>query len=436
MSLSLLDWGLDAQFFSSRKMLCTTVSHDVQCVSVDDHFEYYLWNRPINKVEVCGMIVDMQHMKKSMWITIDDGTSVIRCVKYFEMTNGVDESSRFRTFESGNMTIIRGTLRSLETNEFDHCIVININFIDIIEDPNLEAHHWIDSMRLYQEEYSMKLPVQSVIDINREKMTAFRSSSSSSSSTAAAAAASLYSSDFQNIDKPLCTCKKEIPPKIDLKSTGIMKRCTTTEDFVDEHVLFKVKSRTWYCGCVSSQCVYDVKCELRIALLNYHFLNDDNKTDSSESVLINKAAFVTDANLRCLCSKFIEHSTQTYIQALYRQHDSIKDIRSVCGYTPPESTNNESMVSHILTDCFESFIKDGIYFPTGTSNNYQLITIHFLVRMIKSVVRGIVPKPPEGIDYKALLENDELRKNVVSELKTTVNTVPSWKVVDAIQLIS
>ena len=56
--------------------------------------------------------------------------------------------------------------------------------------------------------------------------------------------------------------------------------------------------------------------------------------------------------------------------------------------------------------------------------------------MIKSVVRGIVPKPPEGIDYKALLENDELRKNVVSELKTTVNTVPSWKVVDAIQLIS
>lgn len=183
MSLDTADFGLDPQYFSSRKLLCTTVTHDVQRVCVDDHFEYYLEHRPINKVEACGMIVDIQHMKKSMWITIDDGTSLVRCVKYFDVMNGVDESSRFRSLHTGDMTIIRGTLRSLETNEFDHSIVIHINFIDVVvEDPNFEVHHWIDSMRLYQEEYSAKLPVQSVSDINRERR----------------AAASLHSSIFGN----------------------------------------------------------------------------------------------------------------------------------------------------------------------------------------------------------------------------------------------
>lgn len=125
-------------------------------------------DRPILKAEVVGIIVNVILSSKRQTYYVDDGTGVIRCVKFLSdngnynkstITSSGDIKSKVDNIDAteisvGDLVSVRGMLAYSETNTDDYGIFIHIIRIETIEDSNYESYYKLKCLVLEKEVYT------------------------------------------------------------------------------------------------------------------------------------------------------------------------------------------------------------------------------------------------------------------------------------------
>lgn len=111
----------------------------------------FLHKRPIQKVEIVGIIVSLDRKLNKIIVYIDDGTGIIRAVKYLDQSPGAP--TYLFPGNIGETIIVKGNLEMYETNSDIYGFALKINIVERIEDPNIEIYHSLMCMELYDSEY-------------------------------------------------------------------------------------------------------------------------------------------------------------------------------------------------------------------------------------------------------------------------------------------
>jgi hypothetical protein len=131
-------------------MLIRTIRENVTKVDSGDLFLFYLCGRGISKVEIVGCVRSVQIRQKRIVYYIDDGTAdCMRCTKFLNSADAVSHA----IFHPGDTVSVKGILALSETNEEPYGFSLHLSCMEIVNDPNVEAFHWLSSMDLYQSEY-------------------------------------------------------------------------------------------------------------------------------------------------------------------------------------------------------------------------------------------------------------------------------------------
>jgi len=145
------EWGLDPTYWSCRKLFIATIRDNVIKVDRNGSYLFYMCGRGISKVEIMGWITIVQHSSKRVTYYVDDGTSSnMRCTKFY---NTIDPQN-LPSIAPGDLVCVKGTLALSETNDEPYGYNIQLNCIERVTDPNMEVHHWLSCIHMFQNEYS------------------------------------------------------------------------------------------------------------------------------------------------------------------------------------------------------------------------------------------------------------------------------------------
>jgi len=164
MPLPLILWGLDPLFSTARKMLVFSLRQEVQVVTrpMEGRYEFYLYDRPLQRVEVVGVIVKKTVKTKKVMIEIDDGTGVLECTKLYNSAE--NEPVPLQGFSLGQLVCIRGQV-AMAGDPSQLVLLISHSARQL--DPNEQSLHWIRAMHLMRTVYS--LPYVIPLDRNDNK---------------------------------------------------------------------------------------------------------------------------------------------------------------------------------------------------------------------------------------------------------------------------
>ena len=70
------------------------------------YLEHYYYGRPVSRVEVVGIVVDILWQKNKIVLTIDDGTGLIRCFIFIN-TSLVETSDPLKFADIGALVIVQ-----------------------------------------------------------------------------------------------------------------------------------------------------------------------------------------------------------------------------------------------------------------------------------------------------------------------------------------
>lgn len=101
-------WGLDSQFTSFRKLIIKDIK-SISIVETNLCFEFYLFNRSIQRVEIVGYVVSKAIKAKKIILCIDDGSDVIQCVKFYD-ENDYDRSLPYSKTSLGDVVSLKGKI--------------------------------------------------------------------------------------------------------------------------------------------------------------------------------------------------------------------------------------------------------------------------------------------------------------------------------------
>jgi RPA family protein len=125
----------------------SSIKHQIKVVQSSGHLLLYFMRKPISKVHVVGLVVSIDIKAKRIYYQIDDGTEIIRCVKYL--------NSDYRSFDTeiqlGDLVMVKGLIEMSETNSADYGFAIKIALIETILDPNMETYHSLKTLQVIQE---------------------------------------------------------------------------------------------------------------------------------------------------------------------------------------------------------------------------------------------------------------------------------------------
>ena len=231
--LPMRSWGLDGTFWSSRKLFAENIHKSVVRETRQGSLEFWYHDRPVSRVEVMGIITDITRRQRKIWISLDDGTGIIHCVKYVN-ENQFSHLDPIKGVTVGSLVTIRGTFQTVETNEFPYSITINVASLDAHLDPNLELFHWANTMYLHKNEYlkAWERPIGLKFDA-----VAYTTCSCLAVNAATDASTNLASQTIQTVH-----------------TSGASRRQ-------------EVRAALFYCPCVACACIQDPYCEFRIDLL-------------------------------------------------------------------------------------------------------------------------------------------------------------------------
>lgn len=115
--------------------------------------ELFYEGRPISKVEITGILRSIDRKPKRITFHIDDGTGVIRCIKF------LDEDGYFSMpGEIGQLVLARGMLERTETNTEPYSFAIKVVMIQKLVDVDMESYQMLAAMDLYYSVYSKPQP--------------------------------------------------------------------------------------------------------------------------------------------------------------------------------------------------------------------------------------------------------------------------------------
>ena len=156
------EWGLDPLYSSYRKMFVKHILSSVQVTEATGFFHLSLYSRPISKVEVVGIITHIEVQRARITYKVDDGTGVIRCVKFISPDNESVEGEAIRSsiIAAGTLVSAKGILTLSETNVDDFGLCVQLSIFESIDEPNMEVFHWVTTMTLHNTCYSSIPPPQ------------------------------------------------------------------------------------------------------------------------------------------------------------------------------------------------------------------------------------------------------------------------------------
>lgn len=125
-----------------------TIHNTVQSIERNGLLLNYLYERPISKVEIVGVVVSVDCRVKRINYHIDDGTGIIRCVKYLD---GI--SNYIVPCMVGDTVDVKGMLEKFSTNDEKYGFSIRIQNIEKLLDTNMEIYHSLLAMDLCSSEY-------------------------------------------------------------------------------------------------------------------------------------------------------------------------------------------------------------------------------------------------------------------------------------------
>jgi hypothetical protein len=158
-------WGLDPSYSSFWKVFCRDIKHSIVRWKSGNIFSFTMFHRPVSKVEVVGVITNVVRSAKRFTAYVDDGTEVVRCVKFLNVDEQPGESDVHATLPSmtvGCLACIRGFLAASETNNDLYDNIICIKNADVLSDPNAEILHWTSAMMLRNVAYDKKVDLPAV----------------------------------------------------------------------------------------------------------------------------------------------------------------------------------------------------------------------------------------------------------------------------------
>jgi aspartyl/asparaginyl-tRNA synthetase len=126
---------------------------------------HFYCGRPIQKIQISGVIVSLEITSKRCTVIIDDGTACIRCIKYLSNNQLQQSSSQNLSFNVnvldtarvGDYVIVKGLLEKLETNSSNYEFMVKISIVEKQENPNTEIFEMLSTLSLIISEYQEPL---------------------------------------------------------------------------------------------------------------------------------------------------------------------------------------------------------------------------------------------------------------------------------------
>lgn len=131
------EWALDPAVLVFRKVFISQIHKGILVVPFSGQLLFYLRRVPIIKVHIVGCLVSVEIRTKKITYHIDDGTGVIRCVRYLNEQQKPVQNS----YVIGDLVMVKGSLEMYETNTEDYGFALKISILEEIVDQNMETYH-------------------------------------------------------------------------------------------------------------------------------------------------------------------------------------------------------------------------------------------------------------------------------------------------------
>jgi aspartyl/asparaginyl-tRNA synthetase len=126
---------------------------------------HFYYGRPIQKVQISGVIVSLEITSKRCTVIVDDGTACIRCIKYLsgfqsQLSSLTDLAFNVNVLDTaavGDYVIVKGLLEKLETNSSNYEFMVKISIVEKQENPNTEIYETLSTLSLTVLEYRKPL---------------------------------------------------------------------------------------------------------------------------------------------------------------------------------------------------------------------------------------------------------------------------------------
>nr|CCA19512.1 expressed protein putative [Albugo laibachii Nc14] len=112
-----------------------------------------LTKRLITKAQICGIVISIQHKAERVEFLVDDGTALIPAVLWLPEAG----QERSLAINLGDLVNFEGKLqREARRDDLEEPNQIELRVLrySIVQDPNEEMEHWLNTMRLCREVYS------------------------------------------------------------------------------------------------------------------------------------------------------------------------------------------------------------------------------------------------------------------------------------------
>ncbi len=332
-------WGLDPQYFGYRKVFIKTIMEKMVAKKRNGYIEYYWHDRPVSRVEIVGVVVDIKRTANRIVFTVDDGTGLIRCMKFLSQNRSMDFADPLRNADVGTVVIVQGIMEQKDSNEFEYQITLKVNSMNPSIDPNMELYHWTTCMYLDDCEYSVP-----------------------------ARAPNIGRSDFGP------SAHRKNKETFDCLSDGSLCICNGAHNK-------RVKAELLYCPCVSSSNVADPKAKFRLLMLSH--LLELNHLVFSESSL------TRDEALRANGRKYLVEARATEIEDVYGSSSLDHSPKKVHDTEYVAHDIDETKIDTLISQCFQSIVRDGIFAPLNarsTAGTHQLVTRDLIQKLLKATV--------------------------------------------------
>ncbi|KAJ3326479.1 CST complex subunit STN1 [Blyttiomyces sp. JEL0837] len=143
-------FGLDFTFWVSVRLMIKDILDLTPHPDVPDVYIYQNYNRPIRKVEICGVITAKHERDSNVNYYVDDGSSTIPCVYWFPEELRMKHDRK--TFKLGDLVNVTGRV-----SEYRFQRQVIVNSIVVESDPNSELLHWLEVIDLKQTAYNVNM---------------------------------------------------------------------------------------------------------------------------------------------------------------------------------------------------------------------------------------------------------------------------------------
>ena len=93
-------------------------------------------------MEIVGIAVKIVKRNKSTLFYVDDGSDVIRCVQFLNLS----EFATSNSIDVGDTVSIKGHLSLSETNDEAYGICLRVSMVESVHDVHAEIFHWLSRM--------------------------------------------------------------------------------------------------------------------------------------------------------------------------------------------------------------------------------------------------------------------------------------------------